>query len=133
MKKFKLTCIIDDDPIFVFGAKRLMELANFSESFLVFNNGMDAIEHMKTLINNDNGNDMPEIMLLDLNMPIMDGWQFLEEFIQIKPKKPLTIYIVSSSIDPIDLERAKRYQEITDYVIKPINVNDLNKITQTDN
>ncbi len=52
---------------------------------------------------------LPEIVFLDLNMPIMDGWEFLERFTKIKNKfnSPITLYVVSSSINSIDIEKAK--------------------------
>ena len=128
MKKIDIACIIDDDPIFVFGAKRMMELANFCNSFMVFKNGKEAINNLKPIMLK--GDEIPEIILLDINMPIMDGWQFLDEFIQIESHKKITIYIVSSSIDPADIERAKEYESVTNYVIKPITAETLKSILE---
>jgi len=128
MKKIDVACIIDDDPIFIFGAKRMMELANFCNSFMVFNNGQEAINNLKPIMLT--GEKIPEVILLDINMPIMDGWQFLDEFIQIESHKEVTIYIVSSSIDPADLQRAKKYESISNYVVKPITAETLKNILQ---
>ena len=126
MKKADLTCIIDDDPIFVYGTKRMMQLANICTKFLVFSNGQEALDYLRPIMLS--GENIPEIILLDLNMPVMDGWQFLEEFTEIKAKRPVTIYVVSSSIDPVDLTRAKNYSEITDYIIKPISQDRLREL-----
>ncbi|PLB17916.1 MAG: Two-component response regulator [Flavobacteriaceae bacterium FS1-H7996/R] len=65
---------------------------------------------------------LPDVILLDLNMPVMDGWEFLEEFISLKPKleKKIPIYIVSSSNDPADIMKAKSISEVTDFIIKPV-------------
>jgi CheY-like chemotaxis protein len=127
MKKVDIACIIDDDPIFVFGTKKIMKLANFCNSFMVFHNGEEAINHLKPIIES-NSAPMPDVILLDLNMPIMDGWEFLEEFIKIPCEKKVTIYIVTSSIDPHDLERAKDYDKISNYLIKPISAEKLQQI-----
>jgi len=127
MKKVDIACIIDDDPVFVFGTKRIMKLANFCEKFMVFHNGEDAINHLKPIIE-ANLPSLPDVILLDLNMPIMDGWQFLEEFIEIPCKKEITIYIVTSSIDPEDIEKAKQYDKISNYLIKPISSEKLQQI-----
>ncbi|WP_339701093.1 response regulator [uncultured Marixanthomonas sp.] len=120
MKKVDLTCIIDDDPIFVFGAKRVMQLSNFCNGFLIFNHGKDALNHLKPIMEEDSTEAFPDVILLDLNMPVMDGWQFLDEFIKIKTTKKVTIYIVSSSINPVDFEKSQKYSQVKNFVIKPI-------------
>ncbi|QXP79968.1 MULTISPECIES: response regulator [Winogradskyella] len=128
MNKIDVACIIDDDPIFIFGAKRMMQLSNFCNSFMVFKNGQEAINNLKPIMNSDEA--IPNVILLDINMPIMDGWQFLDEFVKIESHKSITIYIVSSSIDPVDLNRAKRYDNIKNYIIKPISFKKLESILQ---
>ena len=127
MKKVDIACIIDDDPIFVFGTKRMMTLANFCNNFMVFQNGEEAINYLKPIIQTKNF-ALPDIILLDINMPIMDGWQFLDEFTSIPNEKKITIYIVSSSIDPQDVARAKEYDTISNYLVKPITSEKLQSI-----
>ena len=127
MKKVDIACIIDDDPIFVFGTKRMMTLANFCNNFMVFQNGEEAINYLKPIIQTKNF-ALPDIILLDINMPIMDGWQFLDEFTSIPNDKKITIYIVSSSIDPQDVARAKEYDTISNYLVKPITSEKLQSI-----
>ncbi|SDS30350.1 response regulator [Christiangramia echinicola] len=127
MNKVDIACIIDDDPIFVFGTKKIMKLANFCNSFLVFHNGEEALNHLKPIIESNN-DSLPDVILLDLNMPVMDGWEFLDEFIKIPCEKEITIYIVTSSIDPMDFDRAKDYDNISNYLIKPISSQKLQEI-----
>ena len=67
MKKIDIACIVDDDPIFVYGAKRMMELADFCNGFMIFNNGHDALHKLKALI--ESNHNLPDLILLDLNMP----------------------------------------------------------------
>ncbi len=126
MKKIDIACIIDDDPIFVFGTKRIMQIANFCNGFLVFHNGKEAYDSLRAIILV--GEKLPDLILLDLNMPIWDGWHFLDEFTQIPIEKPVTLYIVTSSIDPEDTERAKSYEIVSNYLVKPIKMDDLKKI-----
>jgi len=126
MSKFDLACIIDDDPIFIYGTKRLMQLTQFCDKFLVFHNGLDAIDYLRPVIINNQ--KKPEIILLDLNMPVMDGWQFLDELIQIPTDTLITVYIVSSSVDPADRNRAKLYENVTNYLIKPMTSERLKEI-----
>ena len=73
---------------------------------------------------------IPDVIFLDLNMPIMDGWEFLDEFLKIPRslKKRITLYVVSSSIDPRDINRAKSISLVEDYLIKPITYEELKKV-----
>lgn len=128
MKQIDITCIIDDDPIFVFGAKRIMQVADFSKSYIIFNNGKEAIDGFKYILTQ--GLKIPEVILLDINMPVMDGWQFLDEFSKIESAKDVTIFIVSSSIDPSDLEKARSYNIVNDYVLKPISIEKVKTISE---
>lgn len=120
MRKIKNIALIDDDDTFVFLTKKVIEQTNLVEQIKVFGNGRDAINFLKE--NSGNPDLLPEIILLDLNMPIMDGWQFLEDYILLKPKigKKITIYIISSSISPHDIERAKGINAVSDFIIKPV-------------
>lgn len=126
MPKIDIACIIDNDPIFVFGAKRIMEIADFCNSFMIFRDGKEAFDKLKTIIHTDG--KLPDLILLDLNMPIWNGWQFLDEFIKIPIKKTITIYIMTSSIDPTDIEKAKKYNEISNYFVKPISLDELKQL-----
>ncbi|WP_422083124.1 response regulator [Ulvibacterium sp.] len=130
LKKIQRTCIIDDDPIFIYGTRRIMKEVNFCDNILVFNNGQDAIEGLKELI--AQGEDLPEVLFLDLNMPIMNGWEFLEDFEKIpNPNgKKVIIYIISSSIDPRDLERIRNYKMVNNYILKPLSPQDLENVLQ---
>lgn len=120
MSKIDLTCIIDDDPIYIFGAKRVLQVANFSNTFMIFKNGKDALDALEPLLKQDQ--NMPGVILLDINMPIMDGWQFLDKFVALNTNPYIQIYIVSSSIDPRDIEKAKTYDIVKGYILKPISL-----------
>jgi CheY-like chemotaxis protein len=126
MKKIDIACIIDDDPIFIFGTKKIMQIANFCESFMIFHNGKQAYDKLKIII--ENGSQLPDLILLDLNMPIWDGWQFLDEFVKIPNEKSITIYIITSSVDPADVIRAKSYDMVSNYIVKPITMVELKQI-----
>jgi CheY-like chemotaxis protein len=87
---------------------------------LIFSDGERAINFLKDT--SERPEQLPDIIFLDINMPIMDGWQFLEAYIRLKPTigKTITIYMVSSSVDPADTERTKYISELSDYIVKPI-------------
>jgi CheY-like chemotaxis protein len=120
MNKVKTLGIVDDDKIYTFLVKKTIEQTNLVNTIKVFENGLDAINFLKK--NAANQDTLPEILLLDLSMPIMDGWEFLEEYILLSPKldRKITIYIISSSISPYDIDKAKSISIVTDFIIKPI-------------
>lgn len=128
MKKIALTCIIDDDPIFIFGTQRMMKIANFCESFMIFHNGKNALDTLEKIILADG--ILPDLILLDLNMPIMDGWEFLDEFIKIKCRQKITIYIITSSIDSEDVKKAKTYSNVSNYLLKPVTFDGLKALLE---
>lgn len=125
----ELACIIDDDKIYVNLVKKVIEIKKLSRNLIIFKNGKEALEYFKPIPGTTQSN-MPDIIFLDLNMPVMDGWEFLSEFVKIKNNfnKKITLYVVSSSIDPRDLERAKSFNMVTDYLIKPIELKKFEKI-----
>lgn len=114
-------CLIDDDKIYQFTAKKIIESTNLTKAVLSFFNGEEAIDFFKS--NLQNVDSIPDIIFLDINMPIKDGWQFLEDFKSLlnDVKKDITIYMVSSSVDDYDIKKSKEYSFVTDYIIKPIN------------
>ncbi|HET8855533.1 MAG TPA: response regulator [Salinimicrobium sp.] len=126
----ELACIIDDDKIYVNLVKKIIEIKKLSKNLLIFKNGKEALDHFQPIIENMTEANLPDIIFLDLNMPVMDGWEFLGEFIKIKNNfnKKIVLYVVSSSIDPRDLERARSFQLVTDYLIKPIGLKQFEEI-----
>jgi len=127
---FKNVFVIDDDKVFHFIIKKLFSKNNIDISPSFYLNGLEAIEEIKEKINS--GNTLPDLILLDINMPIMDGWQFLDEFRKtriVTQGERTTIYLVSSSDSISDINKAKEYQDqIKDYFFKPMTLEDLQKI-----
>lgn len=129
MKKFNDVFVVDDDKVYHFILKNLLKRNNIEVNSRFFENGHDAIEGLKE--NSKNGTTLPDLILLDINMPVMDGWQFLEEFRKIKAtlNKETVIYMVSSSNSPFDLNKAKDFpNEIQDYFLKPVCLEDICRI-----
>ena len=131
MKK-KIVWIIDDDPIFQTIINKLIQKSGVFSTHSSFVNGKDALTTLNTILEIDE-EYIPDIILLDINMTIMDGWEFMEEIKRIKSKisKQIIIYIVSSSIAIEDRNKSKTFSEITGYIAKPISVKDLLAIVQS--
>lgn len=123
MKKAELTYIIDDDNIFVFVLKKLLEKNENFVQVRDFKNGEDVIE----ILENDTA-EFPDIILLDINMPVVDGWQFLQKLEELPNKDKLNIFVMSSSIDVADVEKAKQFTTVKNYISKPINQEKLNQL-----
>jgi CheY-like chemotaxis protein len=118
MNKKLTIAIIDDDIIFHFIFSKLMENLQGVNEVLIFSDGKEAIDFINSNINNLD--KLPDIIFLDINMPVMNGWQFLDRYKLLEMKKKIMIYIVSSSNNPDDIDKAKAILEVSDYLVKPI-------------
>lgn len=120
----RLACVIDDDQMYVKLVKKIVNLKNLTNELLVFNNGKEALDYLLPKAYQSKNQEFPEVILLDLNMPVMNGWKFLQEFTKAKTDRipKTTLYIVSSSINPMDMEKAKSYTLVSDYLIKPLSL-----------
>tara|TARA_B110000902_G_C14187753_1_gene542974 strand:- start:221 stop:634 length:414 start_codon:yes stop_codon:yes gene_type:complete len=128
IKKIPLMGIIDDDTIYQFILTSIINKNRLAENILSFSDGEKAIQYF--MDNKTNSEKIPDILFLDVNMPIMDGWMFIEEYARIKKEiiKKTAIFMLSSSVNPIDIERAGKIAEISDYIIKPIKLEEVKRI-----
>ena len=117
-----IVCLIDDDKVYQYTAKMILETTGLTNDIKTFFNGKEAIDFLSDP-DNQQVDIIPDVIFLDINMPIMNGWNFLQSFDEIRknlPKKVI-IYVVSSSVDESDIHRSKNFESVTDYIIKPIN------------
>jgi two-component system chemotaxis response regulator CheY len=114
--------VVDDDDTFQFITLKAIRSIASNNNVLQFLSGIDAIKFLSE--NACHPESLPDVLLLDINMPVLDGWMFMEEFTALKNKieKPISIFMVSSSIDANDIARAKQDKNIADYLMKPISV-----------
>jgi CheY-like chemotaxis protein len=128
MNKIDIACVIDDDVIYTHTVKRIIDSSQIANKTLFFPNGQLGIDFFKEYLHQTES--LPDLILLDINMPILDGWQFMDEFVKLSPLigKKVTVYIVSSSIDEDDHKKALSYQQVSDFIVKPITVALLKKM-----
>ncbi len=120
--------LVDDDFIFREAAGILIKASGLSENIHHFENGLQAYEALVSLC--ETPNELPEILLLDINMPVMNGWELLEELQEADQaiRNQVQIHILTSSIAPGDLNLSKEYAFINGYVTKPLTKADLKKM-----
>lgn len=110
--------LVDDDAMIIFLHKYVVQISGLSSDPVCLANGEEAIDYLQ--VNYSSGDHY--LVLLDINMPVMDGWGFLDA-IQAMPFTDLIIVIVvSSSIDNHDRERALKYKHVIDFIEKPLDV-----------
>jgi len=113
--------VVDDDSVYQFTARRTLKATNLTSEILQFNNGNEALNFLKA---SPAESQLPDIIFLDINMPGTDGWTFMEEFHKMKSQFPkeIQVYMVSSSIDPRDISRARKTPDVTEYMEKPVSM-----------
>ena len=123
----KILCA-DDDTITLMLLKKVIEKVNFAKEIITAMNGQEALDYFNSFPKNhlDKNNDnveYPTLVLLDLNMPVMNGWEFLDLYSDnnFQDSFPLTKFIIlSSTIDPQDIKKSKSYPFVIDFISKPI-------------
>ncbi len=107
--------IIDDDDIVRLVQGKLIQNCNVCKDPLNFKRASEALEYLNSAsVEND------YLLLLDINMPMMDGWEFLEAIEKMAVKDNIYVFMVTSSIDYNDKEKAKNYKRIINFIEKPI-------------
>lgn len=131
MKRFKEAWIIDDNWLDVFGIKRLMKHVGFCDKVTTFSDGYEALNEL-TLIAKQETNtwvqNCPDVILLDIKMPVWDGWRFLDFFLELGLSDKIELYLISTTIEEEDRTKAAKYDIINRYYEKPISSVQLNEI-----
>lgn len=118
----KILCI-DDDAITLMLCKKVIAKSSFSHEIITAQNGEEALQYFTAIKASKNAaNTKPQLIFLDLNMPVMGGWEFLDYFNSptFEEFKTIKVVVLSSTIDPEDLEKSKQYPMVIDFLSKPI-------------
>lgn len=123
----KSAWIIDDEELSIFYTENLLLLNGFSSEVRSFNSAREALSELEDLIE---PKAFPDFIFLDLNMPALDGWEFLQFYrnFPTKVKEKCIIYVLSSSVDEEDINRSKLHKDVRDFLIKPLSKNDIEVI-----
>ena len=115
--------LVDDDEINNFISIKLIKKALLNTDIMACLNGKFAIDQLYEIQKKD-PSKLPDYILLDINMPIMNGWEFLDEYkrLNIDPRGKTKIYIISSSVFSNDINKARSYPLVKDFISKPLNV-----------
>ena len=130
MSSRKTICIIDDDKIYTYGVSKIVRKSLSDHHLISFENGQEALEGINKI--KENNEELPDLILLDIAMPKMNGWDFLNEFQDIREKldKEIQIFVISSQIQDRteELFRLEWDEKVSDFIRKPVDVEALMNI-----
>jgi CheY-like chemotaxis protein len=120
--------IIDDDEINNFIAAKLIKKVESKSIVNTCLNGLEGIDYLKGLL--DNQEQMPDVIFLDINMPVKNGWEFLDEYENFKSsiQKEINIYMLSSSVYNDDIKKSETYSDVKRFISKPLTLEKLENL-----
>lgn len=118
MKKLGEVYIVDDDRIYTFLLAKQIDRMQFCNAIRVFSHGGEALDELETY--RDQPEKLPDLILLDLNMPVCNGWQFLDRISQLSLKKNIPIDVISSSVSATEHQKATGYPGVCRFYSKPV-------------
>ncbi|WP_295123264.1 response regulator [uncultured Chitinophaga sp.] len=120
MKPLNTIFIVDDDPIHQQITEIMLDRLNITNAVSKYSDAQEVLDYLRSYRNDPS--QLPDIILLDLNMPVMDGWEFLDTFQTFRGTlcKPIRVYVLTSSIDEKDQERVSSYDFVNGYLTKPL-------------
>ena len=123
VKKYRTVMLIDDNEIDNLINQKMIEAASITDNIYTHTGAKSAIEFLKNMEKLDVAEQvLPDVIFLDIDMPLMDGFQFLDEFEKLTnvAKKKCKIVMLTSSINPQDFNRSKKYENVKLYLNKPL-------------
>src|SRR6187402_2637508 len=118
--------VIDDDDINIFIIKKIVEKTGFDIQMIARNNGQQAIDYLNENIAQQK--PLPKLVLIDINMPVMNGWEFIEAYEALGIEQQVDMYILSSSVYENDIEKTKSYKAVKGFISKPLSMERLTEL-----
>jgi len=115
--------VIDDDDINIFIIKKIVEKTGFPVNMVAKTNGQLAIDYLSEIVGN--AEEFPHLILIDINMPVLNGWEFIEAYEKMNITKAVDMYMLSSSVYENDIEKAKTYKVVKGFISKPLSIDRL--------
>jgi CheY-like chemotaxis protein len=132
-KKYHAVMLIDDNEIDNLINQKMIEASGICEHIFVHSGARSALEFLKNIekiVKEDYKYLLPEIIFLDIDMPLLDGFQFLEEFEKFSStiKDYCKVIMLTSSLNPLDMSRAKKNMNVLKYLNKPLSQESIKKL-----
>lgn len=125
MKQLKKILLIDDDASINFLHSEVLKHYTISASYDLMDSSKAAME----MIQKSTEGELPDLILLDLNMPVFNGWDFLDEMsVQKETIQNIPTVVLTSSMNPDDIERTKNYANVIGFLSKPLDVDELTEL-----
>jgi CheY-like chemotaxis protein len=118
--------VIDDDDINIFIIKKIVEKTGYDIEMVARSNGQQAVDYLNETILQKK--TLPHLVLIDINMPVMNGWEFIEAYETLGIEQKVDMYILSSSVYENDIEKTKGYKAVKGFISKPLSMERLSEL-----
>ncbi|WP_242919913.1 response regulator [Pontibacter liquoris] len=131
---FKKIFIVDDDAVSIFLTEAILAMEQIASEYSTFSSAKEALMVLTQSMDGTSAEPLPQLILLDLNMPVMSGWDMLEALLPYEQQLlgQVEVLILTSSVDEQEIKRATEYKLVTDFLQKPLDEGAIRKLKKLD-